>query len=127
MTTNNELLVGLEKEEDVYETFSKLFNLSHELSGRATAVMLLGFKPDVVSLSLIDHLHDNGFGDLWFTTNLGCGCQGSKTGCFCSKIKAKIGNPDKSILFNQEQMSTLNLDSFQGIVVKNKQHPQFIA
>lgn len=122
-----ELMVNLEREEDVYGIFSQLFNLSHKLSGRATAVMLLGFKPNPAALSLINHLHDNGFGDIWFVTNLGCGCQGNNAKCFCFEIKKKIGIPDKSIIFNQKQMSTLNFDDFQGIVIKNNQHPQFIT
>ncbi|HNW56058.1 MAG TPA: hypothetical protein PKN62_03250 [bacterium] len=120
-----ELMVNLNKEEDIYNTFSQLFNLSHDLSGRATAVMLLGFEPNPIALSLVNHLHDNGFGDIWFVTNLGCGCQGNDGKCFCSEIKKKIGIPDKSIIFNQEQMSRLNFANFQGIVVKNKQHPQY--
>lgn len=122
-----ELRTGLKEEEDVYNIFSKLFNLSHEFSGRATPIMLLGFEPNQCAISLIKHLYDNGYGDVWFVTNLGCGCQGSKDGCFCSKIKTKIGNPDKSILFNKKQMPQLNFVSFQGIIIKNNQHPQFIT
>ncbi len=121
-----ELMVSLEKEEDVYNIFSKLFNLSHKLSGRATEVVLLGFKPSEIIISLISYLRINGFSDIHFITNLGCGCQGGEKNCICSKVKNEIGIPDKSIIFNQKQMSTLNSDGFQGIVIKNNQHPQFI-
>ncbi len=120
-----ELKVALKGEEDVYNIFSRLFNLSHELSGRATPIMLLGFEPDQIAMSLIKHLRDNGFGDVWFVTNLGCGCQGNDENCFCSKIKAKIGHPDKSIIFNKQQMKQLNFENFSGLVIKNSEHFQF--